>query len=50
MNEKEILCLEYNIFCRVRKHAKEFEEYKLYVVLNNIIEEIGKELSMIERL
>lgn len=47
MNEKEILCLEHNVFCRVLKHAKEFEEYKLSVVLNNIIEEIDRELNII---
>lgn len=47
MNEKEILCLEHNVFCRILKHAREFEDHKLSVVLNNIIEEIDKELSII---
>lgn len=47
MEKKEILCLEYNVFCRVLNHWEEFEKNSLPVVLNNILEEIDKELSSI---
>lgn len=45
MKEKEVLCLEYNVFCRVLNHWEEFEKNSLPVVLNNILEEIEKELN-----
>jgi hypothetical protein len=47
MSKKQVLCLEYNIFCRVLNHWEEFEEKSLPVVLNNILEEIDKELNAI---
>jgi len=47
MSKKQVLCLEYNIFCRVLNHWEEFEKNSLPVVLNNILEEIDKELSSI---
>ena len=47
MNKKQVLCLEYNIFCRVLNHWEEFENNSLPVVLNNILEEINKELNCI---
>ena len=47
MSKKQVLCLEYNIFCRVLNHVKEFEEHSLQYVLNNILEEIEKELNAI---
>ncbi len=47
MEKKEVLCLEYNIFCRVLNHWEEFEKNSLPVVLNNILEEIEKELNAI---
>ena len=47
MGKKQVLCLEYNIFCRVLNHWEEFEEKSLPVVLNNILEEINKELNCI---
>lgn len=47
MKEKEVLCLEYNVFCRVLNHWEEFEKNSLPVVLNNILEEIEKELNAI---
>jgi hypothetical protein len=47
MEKKEILCLEYNVFCRVLNHWEEFEKNSLPVVLNNILEEIEKELNTI---
>ncbi len=47
MSKKQVLCLEYNIFCRVLNHWEEFEEKSLPVVLNNILEEINKELNCI---
>lgn len=47
MEKKEILCLEYNVFCRVLNHWEEFEKNSLPVVLNNILEEIDKELNSI---
>lgn len=47
MEKKEILCLEYNVFfCRILNHWEEFEKNS-FVVLNNILEEIDKELSFI---
>lgn len=47
MEKKEVLCLEYNVFCRVLNHWEEFEKNSLPVVLNNILEEIDKELNSI---
>lgn len=47
MSQKQVLCLEYNIFCRVLNHWEEFENNSLPVVLNNILEEINKELNYI---
>lgn len=47
MSKKEILCLEYNVFCRVLNHWEEFEKNSLPVVLNDILEEIDKELNSI---
>lgn len=47
MEKKEVLCLEYNVFCRVLNHWEEFEKNSLPVVLNNILEEIDKELNCI---
>lgn len=48
MSKKQALCLEYNIFCRILNHWEEFEERSLPVVLNNILEEISKELNCVE--
>ena len=45
MEKKEVLCLEHNVFCRVLNHWEEFEKNSLPVVLNNILEEIEKELN-----
>ena len=47
MEKKEVLCLEYNVFCRVLNHWEEFEKNSLPVVLNNILEEIEEELNAI---
>lgn len=47
MEKKEVLCLEYNVFCRVLNHWEEFEKNSLPVVLNDILEEIDKELNSI---
>ena len=47
MEKKEVLCLEYNVFSRVLEHWEEFEKNSLPVVLNDILEEIDKELSSI---
>lgn len=47
MSKKQVLCLEYNIFCRILNHVEEFEEHSLQYALNNILEEIEKELNVI---
>lgn len=47
INQKEILCVEYNVFNRILNHWEEFEKNSLPAVLNNILEEIEKELNMI---
>lgn len=47
INQKEILCVEYNVFNRILNHWEEFEKNSLPVVLNNILEEIEKELNAI---
>lgn len=57
MSKKQALCLEYNIFCRILNHweefeknslpGEEFEKNSLPVVLNDILEEIEKELNAI---
>lgn len=48
MSKKQALCLEYNIFCRILNHWEEFEKRSLPAVLNNILEEIDKELNCVE--
>ena len=47
INKKEILCVEYNVFNRVLNHWVDFENNSLPVALNNILEEIEKELNAI---
>ena len=47
MEKKEVLCVEYNVFSRILNHWEEFEKNSLPVVLNNILEEIEKELNTI---
>lgn len=47
MEKKEVLCLEYNVFSRVLNHWEKFEKNSLPVVLNDILEEIDKELNAI---
>ena len=47
INQKEILCVEYSVFNRILNHWEEFEKNSLPVVLNNILEEIEKELNVI---
>lgn len=45
INQKEILCVEHNVFNRILNHWEEFEKNSLPVVLNNILEEIDQELN-----
>ena len=45
INQKEILCVEYNVFNRILNHWEEFEKNSLPVALNNILEETEKELN-----
>lgn len=47
MNQKEILCVEYNVFNRILNHWVDLENNSLPVALNNILEEIEKELNAI---
>ena len=47
INQKEILCVEHSVFNRILNHWEEFEKNSSPVVLNNIIEEIEKELNLI---
>ena len=47
MEKKEVLCVEYNVFNRILNHWEEFEKNSLPVVLNDILEEIEKELNAI---
>ena len=47
INQKEILCVEHNVFNRILNHWEEFEKNSLPIVLNNVIEEIEKELNAI---
>lgn len=47
INQKEILCVEHNVFNRILNHWEEFENNSLPIVLNNILEEIEKELNAI---
>lgn len=47
INQKEILCVEHSVFNRILNHWEEFEKNSFPVVLNNIIEEIEKELNLI---
>ena len=47
IKQKEILCVEYNVFNRILNHWEDFEKESLPIVLNNIIEEIEKELNAI---
>ena len=45
INQKEILCVEYNVFNRILNHWVDLENNSLPVALNNILEEIEKELN-----
>lgn len=45
MNQKEILCVEYNVFNRILNHWEEFENNSLPIVLEKIIQEINQELN-----
>lgn len=47
MEQKDILCIEYNVFNRILNHWEDFENKSLPIVLNNIIGEIEEELNMI---
>lgn len=47
INQKEILCVEYSVFNRILNHWVDLENNSLPVALNNILEEIDKELSSI---
>lgn len=47
INQKEILCVDHSVFNRILNHWEEFEKNSLPVVLNNILEEIEKELNTI---
>lgn len=47
INQKEILCVEYNVFNRILNHWVDLENNSLPVALNNILEEIEKELNAI---
>lgn len=47
INQKEILCVEYNVFNRILNHWEDFEKKSLPVVLNDVLEEIEKELNAI---
>ena len=47
INQKEILCVEYNVFNRILNHWVDFEKKSLPVVLNDVLEEIEKELNYI---
>lgn len=47
INQKEILCVEHNVFNRILNHWEEFEKNSLPVVLNDILAEIDKELNSI---
>ena len=47
INQKEILCVEYSVFNRILNHWEEFEKNSLPVVLDNILEEIEKELNLV---
>lgn len=45
INQKEILCVEYNVFNRILNHWVDLENNSLPVALENIIQEIEKELN-----
>ncbi len=47
INQKEILCVEYNVFNRILNHWVDLEKGSLPIILNNILEEIEKELNAI---
>lgn len=47
MEKKEVLCVEYNVFNRILNHWEDFEKKSLPVVLNDVLEEIEKELNVI---
>lgn len=45
INQKEILCVEHNVFNRILNHWEEFENNSLPIVLEKIIQEIDQELN-----
>ena len=45
INQKEILCVEYNVFNCILNHWEDLENNSLPVALENIIQEIEKELN-----